>query len=1637
MFRLSPQQKRIWALQQESAAYRAQCAVLLTGDLGAATLKAAVRAVVEHYAILRTTFQRLPGVKIPFQSIAEGDAPAWREIDLRSVAPAEQEAAVHRVFEQEKLTPFDLRQGGLRTTLVALARERHVLLLSASALCADEWTLGGLVAEISRAYAACLRGADEAGEAVQYVQFSEWQSALLEEDDAEPGRDFWRRQDLSGLDALRLPFARTPGDGEQFAPSALAVRLDPALAARVDLRAEESGCDAAVFLMACWQTLIWRLTKQPDILIGHVVDGRAYEELGGALGPFARWLPARSRFEPSLKFDDLLRQLAQATREAREWQEYFVAEQSGPAGGGAKPVSPCVAFGYEEWPANYFAGGVTFSVEREYACTEPFHLKLRCVRRAAALTAEFQYDARRYTRTDIERLAAQFETLLGSSVARPGAPVAALEIVSDEERRRLLVEWNDTARPYPRDLCVHELFERQAVGRPEAVAVVCDDRQLTYAELNRRANQLARYMQRLGVSPEARVGLCVGRSIEMVVALLAVLKAGAAYVPLDPTYPRARLGFMLADADAALLLTQRSLLDSLPEQRPRAVCLDDEWELISVESAEPPARAACAENLAYVIYTSGSTGRPKGVCVEHRQLGNYVHAILDALALPPQAHYATVSTLSADLGNTAIYPALCSGATLHVVSAERASDPALLAEYSSAHGLDVLKIVPAHLEALLTGPEAARVLPRRRLVLGGEATRWELAEQVRRLAPECTLLNHYGPTETTVGVLTHAWRGDEAERLAATLPLGMPLANTAVYVLDEEMRPVPAGVAGEIYIGGAGVSRGYWRQPALTAERFVPDALSGAAGGRLYRTGDLGRRLPHGELEFLGRADQQVKVRGFRVEPGEVEAALDSHPAVRRSAVVVKETETGGPQLVGYFVPRRRYREVIDGRRRHHLPNGMAVAHQNQNETNYLYQEIFEEHCYFRHGISLGEAPCVFDVGANIGMFTMYVSQHYPRARVFSFEPIGEVCEALRINAELYGADVKVAQCGMSDREREETFTFYPRQSMMSGASAYADAEYDKEVIKRAMRNEQRRGADGMGLLLGEADELLAHRFVARTERCRLRRLSDVIREEGVARIDLLKVDVQGAELDVLRGIEEEDWAKIGQLVMEVHDRPGRESEGRLQQISELLRARGFKVVTEQIEALAGTDRYNLFAMRAGRADGHEGARPGVTRPDALRVNSQFGPSSTELREHLRERLPEHMIPTWLVPLDELPLTPNGKLDRQALPAREHAPASTESRPRTPVEEVIAGIWAEVLKVREVSVTNNFFELGGHSLLATQVISRIRAALGVDVPLRLMFERLTVRSLAEALEERLALGRPKAALGGLDEYVSAHSGGRLNDCLVPLRESGHGAPFFCVHPASGLVHLYAELAACFPAQPFYGLQSFALSPGRPLDTSVEAMADRYLAEIGRLGTTPPYLLGGWSLGGKVAFEMARKLAAAGRPVGLLAIFDTAPESPRADAPEPTLSWEEDYIVRSGEVLGLAADELLALDRGERLRRYLAAAKAAQTIPSEVSEEQFARFLEVYAANERASRAYRPSPYPGRVVLFRSAADNGLADAYGWGQYALGGVEVVRLAATHGQFVQGANAVALANLLRPYMRAALAARAGSLPEAHNT
>ncbi len=921
---MSPQQEQMWGEPRAaSTAFRAQCSITLEGVLDGERLRTALGKLTQRHEILRTIFTRQSGMKVPFQVVLDACEPAWSTVDFSQASASRktgqmQEPQVSELLAAEWAKPADLERGPvMHAVLARLADTSHLLVLTLPGACADTQSLRLLASELAALYGGKEQSLPE--EPLRYVQFAQWQKDLIESDEENSvkAREFWKQQAELLEPVPILPLENKTGDTE-FSVGVQPLEISRAAAEKIDNFASQWNNSASHLALAAWQVLLWRFSGQAKFATSVAYDGREYEELREAVGLLAKTIPVDTRFDGDFSFKDITEHAHQSVQKLMEWQEYFKPTEGN---------NNRAAYEHVTIPEGVASGGLTWTVDSVRAVWEPFALKLVCLQRAGSQSAgtwrcELQYDARRFAATDVARWAEHFQVLLAAALDAPATPVRRLPLLTVAQRQQLLSGWNPAPTAIPA-LCFHQLFEQQAARTPDRLAVVCDGVSLTYADCNARANQLAHHLRSLGVGPDSRVGLCLDRSVSLMVGLLAILKAGGAYVPLQSDHPPARLAQQLDGA--AALLTEQKLLSALPAFSGPVLALDrDAASWASQPSSNPPLNTE-PHHLAYVIFTSGSTGVPKGVAISHRNLVNYTAALCDKLQLarfPDGLRFATVSALNADLGNTCIFPALASGGTLHVLPYDVATDARRFAQYSAQHHIDVLKIVPSHLQALLSADQAAHVLPRQFLITGGESLTRPLVETILALNPTCQLINHYGPTETTIGSLTLPLRDyDWQHSRAATIPIGRPLPNTRVYVLDADLEPVPVGVPGELFLAGAGVARGYLQQPERTAERFLPDPFvaeqeSTGSDARMYRTGDLARWLPEGLLEFLGRADDQVKVRGFRIELGEVEAALLEHALVRQAAVLVRQdspndtpnndSQNGAPgekRLVAYIVP--------------------------------------------------------------------------------------------------------------------------------------------------------------------------------------------------------------------------------------------------------------------------------------------------------------------------------------------------------------------------------------------------------------------------------------------------------------------------------------------------------------------------------------------------------------------------------------------------------------------------------------------------------------------------------------------------------------------------------------------------------------
>lgn len=891
-FQLSPQQRRLWQLQGEGeVAYRAQCAAEIKGEVDTALLARVVRELVGRHELLRTRFVSLPGMAFPLQSITPEPVFVSEVHDLS--AAGGNAPSVESLWQELATLRFDLSRGpALHYVIAKTGPERYVFILCLPALCVDSTGLERLVVEIWHRYVSLCNEVGEDESSIQYADISEWLNELLTANERAAGRGFWTRQEALRSRASVLPLEQSAVGVTTFTPHVLVQEIDRDLVVAMDTAAARHGVSIEDVLLAGWQCLLARLTSSSRVTIGLACDGRKHEELRHVVGLFEKYVPLVGDIAPDKPFLRALTEAAAGARDCRLWQEYF-----DPTGGQTDTSDP-VCFEFRRQSPAHELPGSMLSFKKLSAYIDRFKLSLSCARVGDQTTLNLIYDTHRYSEDYVRLLAKQYIALLTSALRDLECAVERLDLVGNDERRRLLVEVNATERTYPSQKCLHQLFEEQVARSPDAIAVRYRDQQLTYAELNMRANQLARYLQTLGARPEIPVGMCLERSPDMIVALLAVLKSGAAYVPLDPVYPEERLRFMVEDSGMGLLLTQEGLAPRFGAIAVRCVNVDGEWQRIATEATHNPTSGAVPTTLAYVIYTSGSSGKPKGVLIEHRGLVNYLSWCIDAYDVARGQGAPVHSSISFDATITSIYPSLLVGRTIVLVpEGEEVEGLSRLLRASTAFSL--IKITPAHLDLL------SQMLPDEPiagrpgfLVIGGEALFGKTVRFWRKNADHARLINEYGPTETVVGCCVYEVPAQGA--VPASIPIGRPIANTQIYILDRQLQPVAVGVVGEIYIGGAGVARGYLNRPELTRERFIDDPFIVGEGRRLYKTGDLARYLLDGNLEYLGRADEQIKLHGFRIEPGEIESALVGHAAVQEAVVLADTASDGGARLVAF-----------------------------------------------------------------------------------------------------------------------------------------------------------------------------------------------------------------------------------------------------------------------------------------------------------------------------------------------------------------------------------------------------------------------------------------------------------------------------------------------------------------------------------------------------------------------------------------------------------------------------------------------------------------------------------------------------------------------------------------------------------------
>ncbi|MGY5059957.1 amino acid adenylation domain-containing protein [Streptomyces sp. 900105755] len=1635
MFPLSFAQRRMWLTHQlegGAESYNMSPAFRLTGPLDRAALVAAIRDVVGRHEVLRTTYVTDDDDE-PYQRILPMEEASMQvQVPVVEVTSADLSAAVAEAIAHH----FDLAgEIPLRATVFRCAPEEHLLVLVIHHIASDGASGAPLARDLTAAYTARRDGRAPDWEPlpVQYKDYALWQRELLG-DVTDPGSlaaaqaDYWR-EELAGVpQPLSLPLDR-PRPAERNRPHGdkVDVVVPPDVAAVLQKLADARGMTMAMVLQTAFAVLLGKLGGGDDVTIGGPIAGRTDEALADLVGFFVNTQVLRVDLSGDPSFTDLLTQVREKALAAYEHQDVpfeTLVELINPDRSAAYQPLFQVMFAWQNWAKQDFElPGLSVEFEQYHVSTAMFDLFLSmAMDGSGALRGDLMYATQLFDRDTVEAVAARFVRVLEQVAADRQSRVSAIEVLSAQERERLLRGVNQTACPVAADT-LPDVFEAQAERYPDRPAVIGEQETLTYQEFNRRANQLAHWLIERGAGPEQVVAVRMPRSVELMVAVHAVVKAGAAYLPVDTDLPDDRVRQLLDSALPLLMLDA-----ALPE--------------VSAYPQTNPERVLSPANAAYVIYTSGSTGGPKGVQMSHRSIMNRVAWGLAHFDITAGDRILLSTSASFDVSVPEMFAPLHVGAAVVIARPDGRREPAYLAELIQRERVTGADFVPSLLEAFVAEPAAKKCTSLRWIEVAGEAFSAVLANTFADLLPGCGVYNLYGPTEAAVEVTAYR-HVPGADRV----PIGAPIWNTEVYVLDEALRPVPPGVTGELYLAGTGLARGYLKQAVLTAERFVACPY-GESGTRMYRTGDVVRWNKDGHLEYIGRTDFQVKLRGFRIELGEIENVLAGHPGVAQAAVVAREEEQGDKRLVAYVVPQ--------------TDATVTDANVQVDEWRHVYDDTYADSADAAWGEDFRGWNSSY-TGEPIPLEQMRQWRDAAVAQVLQFAPrrvleigvgsglllakiIGEVDEYWATDISAAAVDrvrAQAEQAGHGDRVRlsvraADDLSGLPRGRfdtvvLSSVVQYFPSIEYLDQVLREIMDLLTPGGRLIVGdvrnaatlRLLQTAVQRAAHPHASPDEVRALveqallaeRELvvapewfaawaadhsygADIRLKPGRAHNELTRhryeVVVHKAPADVLNlvgvpavpwGRDVSDLAGLGDCVDRADGRPVRvtgipnarlageaaaaTSAGVLsaaapfggpldpEDLLEWTRRKGrHAVITWSGEAVHAFDAVLLPERRSVCGGFVPGGAAGLTQANTPALATSIGPLLAELPEYLRGRLPHYMVPAAVVALSELPLTPAGKLDRRALPS-EYTTSVSSREPRNSHEERLCALFCELLGLEKVGIDDDFFALGGHSLLATRLSARIRKQFGVDMPVRTLVRYPTVVELAALV---LAGSIP-------DEHVDSFA------VVLPLnRDPGTGkAPVWFLHGGGGLGWAYFAFAPYVQDRPAYALQSRGSGGTGPLAESVEEMIDDYLTQILEIQPEGPYNLVGWSLGAPLAHAMAEALDRRGHQVALVALLDSMPTSGFKDVVDTTPSvYREEIEDYFGKFM---------------------------------NTERMARFLDDMAAvganNTRRMGEFTSPVYRGDVLYFDAKLGKD------WGSYAphwrplvLGSIEEYEVDATH-------------------------------------
>jgi amino acid adenylation domain-containing protein len=1688
---LSFAQQRLWFLNQmepDSPFYNIPDALYFNGALDIIALERSFGEIVRRHETLRTTFQIIDDE--PVQVIAPPAPVSLDVINISHLPATEREAEAQRLADDEAQRPFDLSRGPLlRLRLLKLDAEKHVLLITMHHIISDGWSLDVLKRELSTLYAAFGEGKNSplAELAVQYADFSVWQHEWLSGEVLDEQLGYWREQLGGGLPVLELPTDRPRPAVQTYRGALEASTIDERLTSRLKEIGRDAGATLFMTLLAAFNILLSRYSGQEEIVVGSPIAGRNRGETEELIGFFVNTLVLRTRLREGLSFRELLEQVRETTLGAYAHQdvpfEKLVEELQPERQTSHTPLFQ-VVFTVQNFQSEQLnLGGTDGDIMQTETGTAKFDLRLAVAEEDRTLTFSMRYSTDLFDAARIRGMLNHFQNLLAAIAVNPDCRISELPLLSERERQQLQ-SWNATRVDYPGgEKQLHSLFEAQAERTPDRVALVFESEQLNYAELNARANQLAHHLRRMGVGADALVAICVERSIEMVVGLLGILKAGGAYVPVDPTYPPERVAFMLEDCRAQVLLTQERLLASLPRSQARAFCLDTDWKKLKGESTANPNLNVAGENLAYMIYTSGSTGRPKGSMNTHTGICNRILWMQQAYGLDKSDRVLLKTPFSFDVSVWEFFWPLLTGARLVIARPGGHQDSAYLVETIAREQVTTLHFVPSMLQVFLEERELAHCSSLRRVICSGEALPHQLQERFfARLDAE--LHNLYGPTEAAVDV--SSWRCVR-DRSRTAVPIGRPIANTEIYLLDRHLNQLPVGVAGELHIGGVALSRGYFGRADLTAERFIPHPFSKTPGARLYRTGDRAIRLPGGEIVFLGRLDQQVKIRGFRIEPGEIEAALAGHPAVLECIVVVREDQPGDRRLTAYLVS---------------APDKPSP---NVEELRSFLRVKLPEHMIPAAFVSMDKLPLT--VNGKIDRRALPPPGHSRPALARSYVAPRDVLEALLV--EMWRELLRIERVGVEDdffalgADSIQGAVFINRLQEKLGEIVHVITIFRFPTIAALAAYLKEQYAEAVRSLAGpptftetwdaSADAASITRQPATTSSnvnaspvdaakiARLRRLVKPLLPRAVAEpngthaatdknppavfvlspprsgstlfrvmlaghpalfappeLELLSFNTLAERRENFSGSQSFWLEGTIRAVMEIRNCGAEEAKALMQDWERrgLTTKECYRVLQDWIGEKHLVDKTPSYALdksilRRAEADFHDALYIHLLRHPFGMIRS-FEEARLEQiffrHEHgfTRRELAELI---WLVSNENIL-----EFLRSVPQERQHRVRFEELLERP--EEALRGV-CRFLKLefaddmlqpyrnKEQRMTDGIHAqsrmLGDvkfhrHSGIDARVGNRWRTQSLEDslseetwrVAEMCGYEREAAgeKKTNSATPQRRATPTPRLA----DDDGAIAAQARVPSPLVAMQPHGERPPLFCVHPAGGNVACYSALSRHLGfEQPFYGLRAALLDGGSASVARLEEMAAHYVEAVRSVQPAGPYMLGGWSMGGVVAFEMAQQLQRQGQTVSLLVLIDShaLDDAARAvDQSEEALLHQFTWYI--GRLFGME-EWLMREDLDESggidglLRSLLAEGVRIGAVPPDLGMEQVKQLFQVFRTNVRAMLNYEPKPYPGSITLLRASqqlTDHSPPAANGWQGLAAGGVEVHPVSGDH-------------------------------------